>query len=60
MVEEVLESEQKQKALAQDIIGENMKAEREAFLFSKEGGGEEIREVHPKYRAQSGRPADTQ
>ena len=40
-----LASEQKQRALAHEIVGDNMEAERGAFLFSKEGGGEEIREV---------------
>ena len=38
-----LASEQKQRALAHEIVDDNMEVERAAFLFSKEGGGEEIR-----------------
>lgn len=38
-------SERKQRKLAKEIIGENVKAERAPFTFSKDGGGEEIREV---------------
>ena len=38
-------SEAKQRALAKDIIGDNIVAELGAFTFRREGGGEEIREV---------------
>ena len=31
--------------MAQEIIGDNLQAERAPFSFSKDGGGEEIREV---------------
>ena len=40
-----LASEKKQRILAQDITGNNIEAEKAPFLFSREGGGEEIREV---------------
>ena len=40
-----LASEKEQRSLAQDIIGDNMEAEKGAFLFSSEGGEEVIREV---------------
>ena len=39
-----LASEKKQRSLAQDIIGESIEAEKAPFLFSREGGGEEIKE----------------
>ena len=38
-------SEKKQRAMAKDIIGDNIVAEKGAFTFSLEGGGEEIRQV---------------
>ena len=38
-------SEVKQRALAKDIIGDNIVAELGAFTFRRDGGGEEIREV---------------
>ena len=38
-------SEKQQRALANDIIGDNMEAEKGAFIFSREGGGEETREA---------------
>ena len=38
-------SERRQRSLAHDIIGENMEAEKGAFGFPQEGGGEEIIEV---------------
>ena len=40
-----LASERKQRHLAQEIIGDNLHAENAPFSFSKDGGGEEIREV---------------
>lgn len=38
-------SEVKRRALAKDIVGENMVAEMGAFSFRADGGGEEIREA---------------
>lgn len=40
-----LASEKRQRNLAKEIIGENLVAEKGAFTFPREGGGEEIREV---------------
>ena len=40
-----LASEQSQRQLAKEVIGDNLQAERAPFSFSKDGGGEEIREV---------------
>ena len=40
-----LASEKRQRSLAHDIIGENMVAEKGAFVFPQEGRGVEIREV---------------
>ena len=41
----VVGSEQKQRAIAKDIIGDNMAAEMGAFTFKLKEGGEEIQEV---------------
>lgn len=38
-------SEVKQRALAKDLIGDNIQAELGAFTFRLDGGGEEIRET---------------
>lgn len=38
-------SEVKQRALAKDILGDNLVAELGAFTFRRDGGGEEIQEV---------------
>ena len=38
-------SEVKQRALAKDIVGDNMVAELGAFTFRRDGGGEDIREA---------------
>ena len=38
-------SEVKQRALAKDLVGDNIVAELGAFTFKRDGGGEEIREV---------------
>ena len=35
----------KQRALAKDVIGDNMTAEMGAFSFRRDGGGEAIKEV---------------
>ena len=40
-----LASERKQRKMAKEIIGDNLQAEKAPFTFSKDGGGEEIREV---------------
>ena len=40
-----LASEKRQRSLSKDIRGDNLEAEKGAFLFSREDGGEEIREV---------------
>lgn len=38
-------SEAKQRALAKDILGDNLIATRGAFTCKRDGGGEEIKEV---------------
>lgn len=38
-------SEKQQRAMAKGIVGDNLVAERGAFTFSLEKGGEEIRDV---------------
>ena len=38
-------SEMKQRAMAKTIVGENLKAEKGAFTFSQDKGGEVIREA---------------
>lgn len=38
-------SEGKQRALAKEIVGDNVCAELGAFTFKRDGGGEDIREV---------------
>ena len=38
-------SEVKQRALAKEIVGDNLAAENGAFTFRRDGGGEEIRET---------------
>ena len=38
-------NEAKRRALAKDIVGDNMVAEMGAFSFKRDGGGEDIKEV---------------
>ena len=38
-------SEANQRALAKEIVGDNLSSELGAFTFKRDGGGEEIREV---------------
>ena len=40
-----LASERSQRQLAREIIGDNLQAEKAPFSFTKDGGGEEIREI---------------
>ena len=40
-----LASEKTQRALAQEIIGDNMEVEKAAYVFSREGCGEVIKEL---------------
>ena len=42
-------SELKQRALAKEIVGDNVAAELGAFTFRRDGGGEEIRETPSVY-----------
>ena len=38
-------SEAKQRAIAKDIVGDNIVAEWGAFTFKRDGGGEDIRQT---------------
>lgn len=40
-----MESERKQRKIAKTIIGDNLIAEKGAFTFPNDGGGEIVREV---------------